>query len=105
MKTFEFEIKELLSRKVEVEANNEDEAYQKVKDRYQKEDIILDSSDINDFSIKNVFSNNDEIEKDNLIADIVNYLYQDEKKHYEEFDTKKPSDHIFLKLEKIKKLI
>jgi len=45
MKTFEFEIKEFLSRIIEVEANNEDEAYMKVKEMYEKEVIVLDSSD------------------------------------------------------------
>ncbi len=45
MKKFEFEIKEFLSRIIEVEANNEDEAYMKVKEMYEKEVIVLDSSD------------------------------------------------------------
>jgi len=105
MKTFEFEIQELLSRIIEVEAKSEDEAFRKVKEMYEKEEIVLDSSDVSDFSIKKVLTNDDEMEKDNLIAEIVDYLYIDEKKHYEEFDDKKPSDHIFLKLEKIKELI
>ena len=105
MKSFEFEIQEFLSRVVTVEARNENEAYLKVKDLYNNEEIILDSSDVMSFNIKNILSINDEIEKDNLIAEIVDYLYNEEKKHYEEFDVKKPSDHIFLKLEKIKDLI
>lgn len=45
MKTFEFEIQELLSRIIEVEAINEDEAYRVVKEMYNKEEIVLDSSD------------------------------------------------------------
>ncbi len=52
MKTFEFEIQELLSRIVEVEATNEDEAYRKVKEMYKKEEIILDSSDFVKTEIK-----------------------------------------------------
>ena len=52
MKTFEFEIQELLSRIVEVEATNEDEAYRKVKEMYKKEEIVLDSSDFVETEIK-----------------------------------------------------
>jgi 1,2-phenylacetyl-CoA epoxidase PaaB subunit len=105
MKTFKFEIQELLSRVVTVEARNENEAYLKAKDLYNNEEIILDSSDVKSFNIKKVLSNDEETEKDNLIAEIVDYLYNEEKKHYEEFDDKKTSDHIFLKLEKIKEFI
>ncbi len=52
MKTFEFEIQELLSRIIEVEAKNEDEAYRKVKEMYRKEEIVLDSSDFVETEIK-----------------------------------------------------
>jgi len=52
MKTFEFEIQELLSRIIEVEANTEDEAYRKVKEMYKKEEIVLDSSDFVETEIK-----------------------------------------------------
>ena len=52
MKTFEFEIQELLSRIVEVDAKNEDEAYRKVKEMYKKEEIVLDSSDFVETEIK-----------------------------------------------------
>ena len=52
MKTFEFEIQELLSRIIEVEAKNEDEAYRKVKEMYKNEEIVLDSSDFVKTEIK-----------------------------------------------------
>ena len=105
MKTFKFEIQEILSRIIEVEAKNEDEAYLKVKEMYNKEEIVLDSSDVTNFNIKKVLTDYNEIEKENLIAELVDYLYNDEKKHYEECDDERPTDHIFLKLEKIKELI
>ncbi len=54
MKTFEFEIQELLSRIVKVEANNEDDAYRKVKEMYKSEEIILDSSDFAKSEIKQI---------------------------------------------------
>lgn len=56
MRTFEFEVKELLSRIIEVEAENENEAYLKVKEMYKNEKIVLDSSDYVDTEI-NKFDN------------------------------------------------
>ncbi len=54
MKTFEFEIQEILSRNIEIEARTENEAYLKVKEMYQKEEIVLDSSDYIDTEIKKI---------------------------------------------------
>lgn len=45
MKEFEITIIETLSKSVTVEANNYDEALEKVEDMYEKEEIVLDSSD------------------------------------------------------------
>jgi hypothetical protein len=56
MKTFEFEIKELLARTIEIKAHTEDEAFLKIKEMYQKEEIVLDSSDYVDTEI-NKFEN------------------------------------------------
>lgn len=56
MKTFEIEITELLSRIIEVEAETENEAFEKVNEMYQNEKIVLDSSDYVDTEIK-IFEN------------------------------------------------
>ena len=56
MKTFEIEIKEVLSRTIETKANTEEDALMIVRQKYNDEDIILDSSDFVDVcfnSIKN----------------------------------------------------
>ena len=45
MKTFEIEIKETLSRTIEVKANSENEAFDMVKQMYRDEEIVLDDSD------------------------------------------------------------
>ena len=45
MKTFEIEIKETLSRIIEVKAKTENEAFAIVKQMYNDEEIVLDSSD------------------------------------------------------------
>ena len=105
MNTYRLEVQETLLRVIEVEAQNSGEAYSKVKQMYQKEEIVLSSSDFYEVEIRGEQSYNEEIEKDVLISEIINYLYNDEKKHYEELDNEKPLNHIYLKLKKLKGLI
>ncbi len=42
---YKVNVEEILSRIVEVEANSEDEAEEKVREMYRNEDIVLDASD------------------------------------------------------------
>ncbi|MXV37219.1 DpnD protein [Flavobacteriaceae bacterium Ap0902] len=44
-KLYKIEIQEILSRLVEIEANDKEEAISKIKKMYHDEKIILDSSD------------------------------------------------------------
>lgn len=43
---YEVEVHEILARVVEVEANNEDEAVEKVYEMYDNEEIVLDWHDL-----------------------------------------------------------
>lgn len=43
---YKVNVEELLSRIVEVEADNEKEAEDKVREMYMNEDIVLDESDL-----------------------------------------------------------
>lgn len=45
MKIFEIEIQEYLSRVISIEAVNHDDAISKVKEKYRKEEIVLDYDD------------------------------------------------------------
>lgn len=45
MKTFEVEIKESLSKMVKVKANTIEEALLKTREKYEKQEIVLDSED------------------------------------------------------------
>lgn len=45
METFKIEVKETLSRVIEIEANSADEAFSKIQDLYEKEEIVLDADD------------------------------------------------------------
>ena len=56
MNIYKYEIRELLSRSVEVSAESEDEAYERVKEMYHSEQIVLDSGDHIDTEIKELKS-------------------------------------------------
>ena len=45
MKTFCIEVSEVLSRTIDVEANHEEDALEKVRQMYRKCEIVLDDSD------------------------------------------------------------
>lgn len=45
MTIFKIEVKETLSKILEIEANSMDEAYLKVKEMYYNEEIVLDAND------------------------------------------------------------
>ncbi len=48
MKTYKIEIEETLTKVVEVKAENQEEAYDKVYDQYVNEEIVLGSEDYSD---------------------------------------------------------
>ena len=52
MAKYQVEINETLSRIIEVEAENENDAVSKIKDLYRKEEIVLDSDDYLDTKIE-----------------------------------------------------
>lgn len=45
METFKIEVKETLSRIIEIEANSNEEALVKIEDLYKNEEIVLDADD------------------------------------------------------------
>lgn len=51
METFKIEIKEFLSKIVEIEAKNVDEAISKVKEMYLEEEVILSENDFVTYEI------------------------------------------------------
>ena len=99
METFKIEVQELLSRTVNIEAQNIDEAIILANQMYKSEEIVLDYDDL---TKSEIIPNSLIDEKDKLITEVIKYLWDDEKKHYEESD--RPKDHIFKRLKKLKKL-
>ena len=100
MKVFEIEVLEILSRIIEVKQEDLDASLQTVKRMYKNEEIVLTESDFQEvrFIDVNQCSN---VERDACIIDVLHYLYETEKKHFEEVGANK-DNHIFLKLEKLK---
>lgn len=45
MEIFKIEVKETLSRIIEIEANSEEEAFSRIQDTYNKGEIVLDAED------------------------------------------------------------
>lgn len=104
MKEFKIEIIEKLSETLNIKANSIDEALSKVNELYKNEQVILDASNHIDTEIREYNENDFNDLKNHLTQEIIDYLIDDERKHFEEFETP-PDDHIYLKLEKLKKLI
>ena len=103
MKTFNIEIKEVLVKKIAIESNSIDEALVEAKQLYNSENIVLDSSNHFDTIISEDTIENAETIRMRLTDEIIDYLIDDEIKHFEELDTE-PQDHIYLKLLQLKTL-
>ena len=104
METFKIEVQEFLSRVVEVEADSIDEAISKINEEYEKTEIVLDYNDFVEVNFIDINAPSPSNEKVKLIKEIIDYLYEDEKKHFEEFDSH-PDNHIYLKINRLKELI
>ena len=75
METFKIEVQEVLSRIVEVEAKSVEDAVDQVYEQYKKAEIVLDYTDLVEMD---VFSQDSKEEKNNLIKEIVDYLFEEE---------------------------
>ena len=104
MNRYKIEVKEILSRVIEVEDNLLDDAVSNVENLYRSEKIVLDYDDFVKVEIREFKEEEIIEEKTNLIKDVINYLIEEEKRHFEEFETK-PEDHIYLKLKRLTNLI
>jgi len=104
METFKIEVQEFLSRVVEVEAESINEAISKINIQYEKTEIVLDYNDFVEVNFLDVNSQSPNDEKNKLIKGIIDYLYEDEKKHFEEFDVA-PDNHIYLKIKRLNELL
>ena len=100
METFKIAIQAILSKTINIQAQNIEEALEKVNQMYRMEEIVLDYSDFVD---KKIIPSTLKNEKEFLIKEIIEYLYEDEKIHFEELE--EPNNHIFSKIQRLKTLL
>jgi len=105
MKTFQIEVQEFLARVIDIKAKNIDDAISKIDDKYWKAEIVLNSNDFAEVNFIDINAVIEKDEKDMLITEVIDYLYKDEKKHFEEMDEPELQDHIYPKLEKLISLL
>lgn len=104
METFKIEIQEFLARVIEVKEKSIEDAFSKIQEQYTKAEIVLDYNDFVNVHFVDINTQSLQDEKKMLVNDLIDYLYTDEMKHYEEFDDDKPTNHIFLKLKRLKEI-
>lgn len=103
LETYKIEIQEFLARVVNVDADSIDEAFSIIKENYKKTDIVLDYNDFIEVDFVDINSQSKKDEKNELVNEIIEYLFETEKNHFEEFETE-PENHIFKKLLRLKEL-
>lgn len=104
MEIYEIEIQETLARVVEMEGNSIQDAISKVSELYKETDIVLDYSDFVDVNFIDINSQSVEDERNLLMKEVIDYLFEVEEKHFEE-SIIEPTDHIYLKLKRLRDLI
>jgi hypothetical protein len=92
-------ITEILSKVITIDSSSVEEAIVKAKEMYKDEKIVLDSSDFDGNVIIEKKEDNFNSKKDLLINKVINYLIEDEEKHY--IESGKPKNHIYLTLLKL----
>lgn len=103
-KLFEIEVQELLCRVVKIEAASYNAALAIIQEKYKKCEIVLDYNDFANVSYQDINKQSAEDEKNDLMLDIINYLYNDEERHFLASDKSSRKNHIFRKLERLKSL-
>ena len=97
----DIKITEILSKVITINSLSVEDAIITVEDMYKNEEIVLDYSNFNDDVLIEKKEENFISRKDLLITKVVQYLIEDEKKHYEE--SEKPNNHIYLTLLELQK--
>ena len=93
-------IQETLSRTVTVKAESIEDAIMQVDEMYKNEEIILDYADYDGQVIIEKVEEKYKSHKDKLIDEVIQYMIENEERHYEESDC--PKEHIYLTLKKLK---
>ncbi|MCG9911924.1 MAG: DpnD/PcfM family protein [Flavobacteriales bacterium] len=103
METFKIEVQELLTRVIEVQAENLQEAYSIVYDQYEKEVIVLDYNDFAELNFIDINSPSTKDEINVLTKDLIDYILS--KKQNDTKESYNTENNILIKIEKLKSLM
>lgn len=103
MKMFKIEVQELLAKQIEVRAINLSDAMLEAKKQYKKTEIVLDKNDFVEVDFIEARGQSKKNEKNILMKKVLDYLYNDEKRHFEELE--ETDGHIFVALRRLKILL
>jgi hypothetical protein len=103
METYKIEVQEFLARVVKIEANSIIDAISIIEEKYKKTEIVLDYNDFVEVNFVDINSQSKDDEKGKIVNEIIDYLFEKEKKHFEEFITE-PENHIYKKLLRLREL-
>jgi len=81
-KLFEIEVQELLRRVIKIKAKSYNAALELIQEKYKKCDIVLDYNDFVNVSYQDINKQSTDDEKKELILEIIDYLYNDEERHF-----------------------
>ncbi|MEN9446626.1 MAG: hypothetical protein RL728_1138 [Bacteroidota bacterium] len=108
MQKFNVKIEEILNKVVCVSAGDSRQAIEIVENDYNKEVHVLDYSHLvetNFVIVEDAFIENvQELVKESLIKDVIDFYLETEQKHFEE-EEGEDNSHIYLKLKKLQTLI
>jgi len=100
-KKFEIEITEILSRVVDIVAESRIDAISRIHEKYIKTEIVLDYNDFIEVSFIDINTESNNDLKRILTLEIIDYLYDIEKKHLEGSNSNEKYN-ILSKIEKLK---
>lgn len=102
MKIFEIELEEVYHRSVKISAPDYEAALVKARRVFELERMTLESGDLLKRKIRAVSTTD---RKDALMKEILEYIYDEEERHFEECCEEESEDHIFLKIKELHWLI
>jgi hypothetical protein len=103
MATYKIVVKETLQQIIEIDANSIKDAINQIKEQYKSEKIVLTDHHYVDTDFFSLEDDDFRNEKLDLINEILEYLLDEGKKHFEAFDVE-PKNHIYKKLLRLKDL-
>lgn len=100
MKSFKIQITEKFAKTFEIEADSFEDAIITIKQKYKRDEIVINSSDYRDTTFE---SSDFTVEFQTLISELIEYV-QEKETFNDVVDSQKKSDHIFTKIQRLREL-